>query len=89
MIVERLDQVKDHARSVLADERAVLSEAEALNEWRMFGGIVYGETARLTCVPLASLKGKGTRACFHLIVERLGMDHARYGHYEIQACYVS
>jgi len=95
MFCETLMEAKDLASTVLKDRKAILANPTLWTNWRCSGldtmqpaGIQYGETARFNCQSLASLNGKGTRACFHVTIQRHGMDDLKPGWYEVNA-YVS
>lgn len=81
--LQTLSDAKDVGRKVLEDRKAVLVDPQEFEDWLAYGGMRYGTQERFTCKPLASLKGKNSRAGFHCIIYR--NDH---GTYEVNA-YVS
>jgi hypothetical protein len=83
MFVETLGQAKEEAYKAVDQNQAVLTNPEFFDEWLMFGGMSYGETARKS-FELDSVKGKGTRSGFHAVIWR----HDQTGRYEVVA-YVS
>lgn len=85
---DRLDQVIEHGRQLLTDEQVVLVEPENWVHRLCEDGVKYGQQIAVRCQEIATRRGKRTRATFHIIVDRLGLDSPEHGRYDV-LCYVS
>jgi ketosteroid isomerase-like protein len=88
MRFDRLDQVIAAGRQFLQDNEVVLVEPDGWVQRLCEDGVKYGQQIAVRCQDVATRKGKRTRATFHIIVDRLGLDSPEHGRYDV-LCYVS